>query len=242
MGELLGYASMSTVEELRRKTRDTDTELERTRKAMAEIRKTLEETSRKDAEHMEKMRLLDEEDKRRDAEHAERMRLLDEECKRLDAECKRLDAENKRLDAENKRLDAENKRLDAKYKRADEERKRAEEKRMARLNKQLGDLGNRFGDLIERDICSNLSEKFEELGYNFLCDGESRRILFDEHSRSVAEIDFLLENADVVIVTEIKANLTVQDVDGHVNRMKLARQYGDPRWSGRKLLGAVAGA
>ena len=51
----------------------------------------------------------------------------------------------------------------------------------------------------------------------------------------------LLQNGDKVMIVEIKATPSVQDIEDHVPRMEKMRRYADLRGDGRKYLGAVAG-
>jgi hypothetical protein len=51
-----------------------------------------------------------------------------------------------------------------------------------------------------------------------------------------------LENGGSAMSMEIKSELTVNDVDEHLDRIKTIRRYMDSRGDNRRLLGAVAGA
>jgi hypothetical protein len=63
-----------------------------------------------------------------------------------------------------------------------------------------------------------------------------------ENDRVVAESDMFLENGSNAMSMEVKSELTVSDVDEHLDRLKTIRRYMDDRGDNRKLFGAVAGA
>ncbi|MDR1257434.1 MAG: hypothetical protein LBJ86_06775, partial [Spirochaetaceae bacterium] len=63
-----------------------------------------------------------------------------------------------------------------------------------------------------------------------------------ENNRVIAESDMFLENGSNAMSMEVKSELTVQDVDEHLDRIKTIRRYMDSRGDSRKLFGAVAGA
>jgi hypothetical protein len=51
----------------------------------------------------------------------------------------------------------------------------------------------------------------------------------------------LLENGDSVLVVEIKADPSIEDVKDHVKRMQTLRAYADAHTDKRYYLGAIAG-
>ena len=111
-----------------------------------------------------------------------------------------------------------------------------------RLDKQLGDLGNRFGELAEHLVGPSIREKFNDAGFNFTQLSKNIDIKFPDDPNSWAEIDYLLENGDIVIAIEIKATPKEKDVDKHVNRMEVLRRAANKRGDKRKFRGAIAGA
>ena len=62
-----------------------------------------------------------------------------------------------------------------------------------------------------------------------------------EDGRALVEVDFFLENGLYAMPVEIKTELSVLDVDEHLDRIEKIRQYMDKRDDKRKLVGAVAG-
>jgi hypothetical protein len=122
-----------------------------------------------------------------------------------------------------------------------EETDRQMKEMSARTDKQIGKLGNRFGELVEHLITPNIVEKFRALSYAFTKAGLDVEF-FDRDGKALAEVDVWLENGEFALAVEIKSNLREQDVDRHIKRMEILRDYFDERDDRRKLLGAVAGA
>ncbi|MDR1107374.1 MAG: hypothetical protein LBL44_13550, partial [Treponema sp.] len=59
-------------------------------------------------------------------------------------------------------------------------------------------------------------------------------------NKILAEVDVLLENGDVVMIVEIKSDLTEKHISHHLDRMEKLRAYGDDHGDRRKLMGALA--
>jgi len=132
------------------------------------------------------------------------------------------------------------KALEEDRKRREEDRKQREED-WRKLRKEFGDLGNRFGEMVEHLVAPSITEKFEALGFNF--DTISKdHVIRNSEDKSVAEIDLLLENGDVVMAVEVKSKPKQDDIDVHIGRMEVLRQRADRRNDTRKFQGAIAGA
>ncbi|MDR0597186.1 MAG: hypothetical protein LBG14_01605 [Treponema sp.] len=121
------------------------------------------------------------------------------------------------------------------------EQVRETDRQMKETDRKISKLGSRIGDLVEELIVPNIVEKFNKLGYVF---GKvAPRVRYqDARGEYVAEVDLLLENGDLVLVGEVKTQLTIADVREHLKRMEKLRRYADEHGDRRKLLGAVAGA
>jgi hypothetical protein len=114
------------------------------------------------------------------------------------------------------------------------------DRKLKETGRIVGELGNKFGELSEYLIVPNMVEKFNALNYAFTKAG--RNIEFrDSAGKPLTEVDVLLENGDSVMIVEVKSDLTVSDVKGHVERMEKLRRYADAHNDNRKLQGAVAG-
>jgi hypothetical protein len=112
---------------------------------------------------------------------------------------------------------------------------------MRETRKLIGDLGRKFGSAVEHMVAPNLVEKFNVLGFTFTKYGTDIAIS-DKARKFAAEIDVFLENGDCAIAVEVKAQLKIDDVKEHVERMEILRRYADAHQDVRKYYGAVAGA
>ena len=115
------------------------------------------------------------------------------------------------------------------------------DRRLNRMEKNLGGLGDSMGRLIETLIAARLWEKFSEYPYN-LQRAYQRVYVYDEKNWAVTDIDILLSDTEWVMAVEVKREAsTLKDIDHHIKRMKLIREYPPAEARGKKLLGAVAG-
>ena len=84
-------------------------------------------------------------------------------------------------------------------------------------------------------------EKFRKLQFKFKKISQNIAIE-DDSGNSLAEIDLLLENGDVVMAVEVKARALDTDVKDHVARMGVLRRRADARNDTRKFQSAIASA
>jgi hypothetical protein len=115
------------------------------------------------------------------------------------------------------------------------------DRKMRETDRKISKLGDRFGELVEHLVAPNILEKFNAQGFNFGKAGTNVRFK-NSRLETMAEVDILLENGDVVLAVEVKAKWTIPDVQEHISRMEKLRQYAEQHGDGRKLMGAVAGA
>ena len=108
------------------------------------------------------------------------------------------------------------------------------------IGKRLGDFTNSFGDVVEHMIAPNLLEKFQEMGYDF--EEASNNVKVRNKKNDISfEIDVFLQNGDIAMLVEIKADLTISDINKHIIRLEKMRKYADLRGDKRHFLGTVAG-
>ena len=88
-------------------------------------------------------------------------------------------------------------------------------------------------------VAPGITKKFNERGYHFDCIAE-RGLRFYENGKIKAEIDILMENGDCIIAIEVKSSPKVSDVEHHIKRLAILREY--KQGDARKILGAIAGA
>ena len=107
-------------------------------------------------------------------------------------------------------------------------------------NKRLGDFTNSFGEMVEYMVAPNLQDRFLDLGLDFDDVSKDRKVR-DKKNGIHFQIDVYLENSDTAMLVEVKADLTIGDINTHMERLEKMRRYADLRGGGRAFLGAVAG-
>jgi hypothetical protein len=113
------------------------------------------------------------------------------------------------------------------------------EKNVDRVSNNVGGLNRSVGELVETLIAARLWEKFPEYD---LTRAYQRLPLFDEKNIIRTDIDILLVNTGLCMAVEVKRELDHRrDVDEHLKRMQLIRQYPPEQVNGKQLLGAMAG-
>ena len=120
------------------------------------------------------------------------------------------------------------------------ERQEETSQQIKEIGKRFGDFTNSFGDVVEYMIAPNLQEKFRDLGYDFQ-EASTKHKVHDKKNEIKFEIDVFLQNGDTAMLVEIKANLTISDINKHITRLEKMRKYADLRGDTRHFLGAVAG-
>jgi hypothetical protein len=128
------------------------------------------------------------------------------------------------------------------YAKISKENEQKYEKMHRETERIIGRLGNRFGELIEHLIVPNMTEKFNELGFDFSGSLQNWEIREPGNPDASAEIDVLLENGDIAVAIEIKSKPNQNDVDEHLRRMEIVRRVADRRGDRRKFQGGIAGA
>jgi hypothetical protein len=113
------------------------------------------------------------------------------------------------------------------------------EKTVERVSNNVGGLNRSVGELVETLIAARLWEKFPQ--YN-LTRAYQRLPIYDEQNVRKSDIDILLVNAVLCMAVEVKRELDrASDVDEHLKRMQLIRQYPPDMVNNKELLGAMAG-
>ncbi|MDR0710482.1 MAG: hypothetical protein LBF77_10510, partial [Spirochaetaceae bacterium] len=69
----------------------------------------------------------------------------------------------------------------------------------------------------------------------------NRTEIRDREHDIFTEVDALLENGDKVMAVEIKAKPSIDDINGHIERMEKLRAYADLHDDKRVYMGAMAG-
>ena len=123
------------------------------------------------------------------------------------------------------------------------ERMEETRKQMKRTDKRVGDLMNRFGEIAECLVLPGIRKRFNELGYHFENTTGNVKI-FGSDGNIRTELDASLENSEIVIVVEVKTTPRVKDIDHHIKRIEIFREYRNKLRPDehKSILGAIAGA
>jgi uncharacterized protein with GYD domain len=108
------------------------------------------------------------------------------------------------------------------------------------LSENVGGLNRSMGELIETLMAARLWEKFADYNYNFKR-AYQRVPIYDDTDIVRSDIDILLSNTEWCMAVEVKREADEKDVDRHLERMLLVRQYPPKETIGKRLLGAIAG-
>jgi multidrug efflux pump subunit AcrA (membrane-fusion protein) len=115
-------------------------------------------------------------------------------------------------------------------------------KQQKRTGRQMGLLSNRFGELAEHLVAPRIHARFNERGYFFGEMATKGAKISGEDGKTKAEIDILMQNGEIVMAVEVKAKPAVKDVEHHIKRLEILRDYYRKRNDLRKIQGAIAGA
>jgi len=160
-------------------------------------------------------------------------REIAEEQKEID----RIMKENAR---ERKEIDLRMKETDRMMKENVKERKETD-RQMKETNLRIGYLDNRFGELAEHLVAPGIMEKFNDLGFDFTRGTPNVKVKETGSKKSLAEIDILLENGDIIIAVEVKAKPREKDIAEFIGKMKILRNSANNKQDKRKYQGAIAG-
>ena len=178
-------------------------------------------------------------------EAAERQKEAAERQAKWESEAaqRQKDAEQRQKDAEQRQKEAAEREKAADLRRKEFDRQLEKTKRLIEENgKQIGGLHRSFGELAEHLVAPGIVRRFNEIGYKFegIADGNYR--ILDKQGNIRTEIDLLLENDDHIIAVEVKTRPVVKDVEHHIGRLEILREYKDKHHDTRKIQGAIAGA
>jgi len=110
------------------------------------------------------------------------------------------------------------------------------ERLVKEVSKSIGDLGNRLSEFVHEMVRPALVKLFRERGIDV---HEVHPNVYAERNGESAEIDLLVVNEQTAIAVECKSQMTIDDVNEHLNRLeKLKRLL--PKYRDVELMGAVA--
>ena len=105
------------------------------------------------------------------------------------------------------------------------------------VNTSIGRLSNRLGEFVEEAVRPSAVRLFRECGIDI---HEVQQSITAERDGEQLEIDLLVVNNENVVVIECKSNLSVEDVNDHLERLEKVKRL-LPRYNNCKVLGGVAG-
>jgi Holliday junction resolvase-like predicted endonuclease len=126
--------------------------------------------------------------------------------------------------------------------RKETERELREATRLSKeVSRQMGGLHRSFGELAEQMVAPGIVRHFNEKGY-YLGSISTCGLQILENGKVKTEVDILLENVEFLIAVEVKSKPKEDDIEHHIRRLELVREYRNKYNDTRKIHGAIAGA
>jgi hypothetical protein len=112
-----------------------------------------------------------------------------------------------------------------------------------RNSRKVGELSNKFGKLAEHLVAPGIVKRFKEQGIDFAWAWRRGLEVKDKTGKTLTQIDFVLENAEIILAVEVKADPVEKDVGHHIKRLEILREsMNELKENQRKIQGAIAGA
>jgi hypothetical protein len=105
------------------------------------------------------------------------------------------------------------------------------------VNKSVGRLTNRLGEFVEESVRPAAVKLFRERGIDV---HEVQQNIVVKRDGEGLEIDLLVVNDKDTVAIECKSNLSIDDVNEHLERLEKIKRL-IPRYKDNRILGAVAG-
>ena len=105
------------------------------------------------------------------------------------------------------------------------------------INKSIGRLSNRLGEFVEEAVRPSAVRLFRERGIDV---HEVHQNVTSDREGSAFEIDLLVVNNQDVVAIECKSNLSIDDVNEHLERLEKIKRF-LPDHVNKRISGAVAG-
>jgi len=107
------------------------------------------------------------------------------------------------------------------------------------MSKKIGELGNRLGEFVEAFVEPSIVRLFQERGVDITA--VMRDVKAKNPKLNLAmEIDLFAINGDSCVLVEVKSNLSIDDVNEHLERMDKFKTL-FPIYKDYKVLGAITG-
>jgi hypothetical protein len=105
------------------------------------------------------------------------------------------------------------------------------------VNTSIGRLSNRLGEFVEEAVRPSAVRLFRERGIDV---HEVHQNVTSDREGSAFEIDLLVVNNQDVVAIECKSNLSIDDVNEHLERLEKIKRF-LPDHVNKRISGAVAG-
>ena len=142
-----------------------------------------------------------------------------------------------------KELFISQKETDLKFKETDKQiqemvrEAKATSKEVKAVTTSVGRLGNRLGEFVEEAVRPAAVRLFQQCGIDV---HEVQQNISVKRDGEALEIDLLVVNDLDTVAIECKSNLSIDDINEHLERLaKIKRMI--PRYKAHRILGAVAG-
>ena len=148
-----------------------------------------------------------------------------------DRRMKETDRQMKETDRKFQETDRQMKETDRKFQDTERlmkeiaQRFKETEKLIKSNGEQIGGLHRSIGELAEHLVAPGIAARFNELGFHFdtIAPG-GLKIQNEKGDKVLTEIDLLLENGENIIVIEVKARVTVKDIEHHKKRLDILKE------------------
>ncbi len=159
--------------------------------------------------------------------------------KETSAQMKETDRKFQETDRKFQETDLRFKETEQWWKKQMEELAKERKERDKEFDKKLGRLGNRLGDFVQAFIEPSVVKLFQERGIEVHV--VSHNVRANNPSIGLAmEIDLFVINGDSCVLIEVKSNLSIDDVNEHIERMEKFKPL-FPNYADKKIYGAVSG-
>jgi predicted AAA+ superfamily ATPase len=98
--------------------------------------------------------------------------------------------------------------------------------------------------MVEHLVAPGIRRRFNQRGFHFDNVGRDLEIINSKTGETLTEIDIVLENSDFIIAAEVKAEPELRDINKHIKRLEIFREYRsrDETRKKKTIYGAIAGA
>jgi predicted AAA+ superfamily ATPase len=98
-----------------------------------------------------------------------------------------------------------------------------------------------LGQYLETIVNDKIIELFSTLGLNFTQAESNIRIMDEQSSRILTEVDILLENNECIMAVEVKLSPKIRDINKHIQRIGILIDQGKIQNETRSYHGALVG-